>query len=91
MNVFELLCTEPDQWLDSGNCKLCPDCSSLVPQALIPNHVRWHQMLVCQLLEICEHQDQLRQHTFELSPEDPGDCVRLAYSLQLERLHEKDR
>jgi len=91
MNVFELLCTDPDGWLVSGSSRLCPDCSSLVPQALIPNHVRWHQMLVCQLLEICKHQDQLRHHAFEPRPEEPGACVEFAYSLQLERLHEQER
>lgn len=88
---LELRCTETEFWSSFAGTATCPDCSALVPELSIPDHVRWHQRLVCQLLEICATYEQLADLTLELSPDDPGACVQLAHRLQLERLRTAQR
>jgi hypothetical protein len=86
--IFELLCAESDRWSLSDGRGACPDCSALVLESSIGEHVRWHETLICQLMSICANQDQLSELTLELNPENPGECVRLMHRLQIEALRE---
>lgn len=89
--IFDLACADDEQWTITDGCGVCPDCAALVPAGSMSNHVRWHQTLVCQLLAVCANQDQLAQHTLELNPELPGDCVRLVHELQVAGLRKTDK
>jgi hypothetical protein len=91
VTFLELRCTETEFWSSLDGAATCPDCSALVPVLNIPDHVRWHQRLVRQHLEICASYEQSADLTLELSPDDPGACVQLAHRLQLERLRTAQR
>jgi hypothetical protein len=89
--IFELNCTETEHWSITDDVGSCPDCSALVATASIAAHVRWHEVLLCQLLAVCANQDELTAQAVELNPTNAGECVRLIHELQLSGLRESGR
>jgi hypothetical protein len=87
--MFDLLCAESDRWSITDGRGVCPDCSALVPNRFVVDHVRWHETLICQLLSVCAVQDRLSELTLELDPDSPSECVRLVHLLQIEALRER--
>jgi len=87
--IFELLCAESDGWSITDGRAACPDCSALVLEGSIADHIRWHETLICQMLSVCTHQDELSELTLELYADTPSECVRLVHQLQIEALRER--